>query len=60
MKKKTVKKVVKRKSKGKQHPVHAQSLARIAAAIDSTPYLTPHTLSRIFMNEAKRVQSVLR
>ena len=60
MKKKAVKKTVKRKSKGKQHVVHATSLLNLATAIDQMTYLGQASLARIFRAEAKRVQGILR
>jgi hypothetical protein len=51
----------KQKSKGKQHPVHAESFDKIAAALDaSRTYPSAQELAQIFRREAVRVRAILR
>lgn len=54
----------KRKSKGKRHVLHAESLEHMARELDlnrsSGAYITAFELSRILRGEVKRVRSILR
>lgn len=50
-----------RQSKGKQHPLHAESLDKIADDLDAGAiYPTAGVIANMFRDEAKRVRSILR
>jgi hypothetical protein len=52
----------KRKSKGKQHPVHSESLFNIAHDIKNLTSrdFSPDALATIFTKEGLRVQKIIR
>jgi hypothetical protein len=47
----------KRKSKGRQHPLHAESLDRMSAELETIGAVT---IAKVFRHEAKRVRTILR
>ena len=50
----------KRKSKGKRHGLHAQSLEKLADALDDSTYPALLELAHIFRVEANRIRGILR
>lgn len=51
----------KRKSKGKQHPLHAESLDRIAEDLMAgRTYPSSGEIAQLFRREANRVRSIVR
>lgn len=56
------KKVVKRKSKGKRHTVHAESLDRMANELGEhdVGFVVRGELAQLFRSEAQRLRSILR
>lgn len=58
----TTDKPKKRKSKGKRHLLHAESLERLADAVDTRGgyYITCRTFARMLRAEAKRVKTIVR
>lgn len=56
--------VTKHKSKGKQHPLHAESLEHMARELFSNPaypaYITKFDVARLFKGEAERIRTILR
>lgn len=53
----------KRRSKGKQHPLHAESLEHMARELElnrSGAYPTAIEIAKVFRGEAKRIRSIVR